>query len=117
MGGRGSLDQRAASCREQSNDRKKLWFAYPQDIRRAIDYALHLGQEKAFMTAKPGEVMGQLAYGHPFLDGNGRTIMVVHCILAQRAGFSIDWASTNKDNYLAALSREIEAPGNGHLDT
>lgn len=101
----------------KGNDKKKLWFAYPQDIRRAIDYALHLGQEKAFMTAKPGEVMGQLAYGHPFLDGNGRTIMVVHCILAQRAGFSIDWASTNKDNYLAALSREIEAPGNGHLDT
>lgn len=78
----------------KGNDKKKLWFAYPQDIRRVIDYALHLGQEKAFMTAKPGEVMGQLAYGHPFLDGNGCTIMVVHCILAQRAGFSIDWAST-----------------------
>jgi cell filamentation protein len=42
--------------------------------------------------------------------------MVVHCILAQRAGFSIDWASTNKDNYLAALSHELEAPGKGHLD-
>jgi cell filamentation protein len=100
----------------KGNDQKKVWFAYPQDIRRAIDYALNLGQERTFMTATPGEVMGHLAYGHPFLDGNGRTIMVVHCILAQRAGFSIDWASTNKDNYLAVLTQELEAPGKGHLD-
>lgn len=70
----------------KGNDKKKVLFAYPQDIRRAIDYALDHGQERKFMAAKPGEVMGHLAYGHPFLDGNGRTIMVVHCILAQRAG-------------------------------
>ena len=48
------------------------------------------------MTEKPGEIMGYLAYAHPFLDGNGRTIMVVHAVLAQRAGFSIDWAATKK---------------------
>jgi cell filamentation protein len=33
-----------------------------------------MGQAKAAMAAKAGEVMGYLAYGHPFLDGNGRTI-------------------------------------------
>jgi cell filamentation protein len=100
----------------KGNDKKKVWFAYPQDIRRAIDYALDHGQDKAFMAAKPGEVMGYLAYGHPFLDGNGRAIMVVHCILAQRAGIGIDWGSTNKNDYLAALTQELEAPGKGHLD-
>jgi cell filamentation protein len=100
----------------KGNDKKKVLFAYPQDIRRAIDCALDQGQERTLMAAKPGQVMGYLAYGHPFLDGNGRTIMVVHCILAQRAGFSIDWASTNKGDYLAALTRELEAPGKGHLD-
>lgn len=68
------------------------------------------------MSARPGEVMGYLAYGHPFLDGNGRTIMVVHSVLAQRAGFSIDWATTSKSDYLTALTREIDAPGKGHLD-
>ena len=41
----------------KGNDQKKVWFAYPQDIRRAIDYALNLGQERTFMTAKPGEVI------------------------------------------------------------
>lgn len=90
-------------------------FARPTDIRRAVDYALDKGQDKTFMAAKPGEVMGYLAYGHPFLDGNGRTIMVVHGVMAQRAGFSIDWAATAKSDYLAALTRELDAPGKGHL--
>jgi cell filamentation protein len=69
------------------------------------------------MKDKPGEIMGFLAYGHPFLDGNGHTIMTVHSVLAQRAGFSIDWSVTRKDDYLDALTREIETPSKGHLDT
>jgi cell filamentation protein len=91
-------------------------FAYPQDIRRSIDYALEQGQDKDFMAAKPGEVMGYLAYGHPFLDGNGRAIMAVHSMLAQRAGFSINWAATGKNEYLTALTKELGLPGKGLLD-
>jgi cell filamentation protein len=93
-----------------------LIFAHPNDIRKAIDYALEKGQDKAFMAEKPGEVMGYLAYGHPFLDGNGRTIMLIHAELARRAGIGIDWAATDKDQYLAALSQELEEPGKGKLD-
>jgi cell filamentation protein len=92
-------------------------FAHPNDIRHAVDYALQHGQDKDFMATKPGEVMGYLAYGHPFLDGNGRTIMVVHSVLAQRAGFSIDWARTDKTNYLLALTNELDNPGKGVLDS
>ena len=91
-------------------------FAHPEDIRKAIDYALQKGQDKAFMRRKPGEVMGYLAHGHPFLDGNGRTIMLVHAELARRAGFGIDWASTGKDDYLTALTAELEDPSKGKLD-
>lgn len=91
-------------------------FAHPADIRGAIEFALKNGQDKEFMTSKPGEVMGYLAYGHPFLDGNGRTIMVVHSVLAQRAGFSIDWAATSKTDYLDALTKELDRPGKGLLD-
>ena len=91
-------------------------FAHPNDIRGAIDVALKNGQDKPFMAAKPGEVMGYLAYGHPFLDGNGRTIMVVHSVLAQRAGFSIDWSKTDKTDYLTALTKELDTPGKGILD-
>jgi cell filamentation protein len=59
-------------------------FAHPNDIRKAVDYALERGQNKAFVAEKPGEVMGYLAFGHPFLDGNGRTIMLIHAELAPR---------------------------------
>jgi cell filamentation protein len=91
-------------------------FANAPEIRAAVEFALRKGQDNAYMQVKPGEIMGYLAYGHPFLDGNGRTIMTVHSVLAQRAGFSIDWSATNKDAYLDALAREIENPPKGHLD-
>lgn len=91
-------------------------FANAPEIRVAIEFALRKGQDKDYMKAKPGEIMGYLAYGHPFLDGNGRTIMTVHSVLAQRAGFSIDWSGTKKDAYLDALTKEIENPPKGHLD-
>jgi cell filamentation protein len=91
-------------------------FSNAPEIRAAVEYALRKGQDTAYMRAKPGEIMGYLAYGHPFLDGNGRTIMTVHSVLAQRAGFSIDWSATKKDAYLDALSKEIENPEKDHLD-
>ena len=85
-------------------------------MRAAVEFALLKGQDRDYMKAKPGEIMGYLAYGHPFLDGNGRTIMTVHSVLAQRAGFSIDWSATTKNAYLDALTKEIENPSKGHLD-
>jgi len=69
------------------------------------------------MASDPGELLGTLAYGHPFLDGNGRTIMVVHTELATRAGIHIDWAGTDKQDYLAALTQELDRPGKGELDS
>lgn len=91
-------------------------FAHPRDARAAVEYGLNLGSEPATMTARPGEVMGYLAFGHPFLDGNGRTIMVVHAVLADRAGFSLDWTATSKADYLGALTKEIAQPNAGLLD-
>ena len=91
-------------------------FAHPKDAKAAVDYALRVGQDVAFLANKPGEVMGYLAYGHPFLDGNGRTILAAHVELAERAGIGIDWAATDKADYLAALTRELNDPGKGYLD-
>jgi cell filamentation protein len=91
-------------------------FAHPRDAKAAVEHALKIGHDPTLMAKMPGEIMGYLAYGHPFLDGNGRTIMVVHAELAQRAGISIDWAATSKADYLTALTQELERPGKGHLD-
>lgn len=92
-------------------------FSHPEDSRRAVDMALGMAADRATMRSKPGEVLGLLAYAHPFLDGNGRTIMTVHADLCRRAGMTIDWSQTSKTDYLNALTRELEAPGKGHLDS
>jgi cell filamentation protein len=107
---------RAANAPELAVSRGGILFAHPTDIRRAIEMALIKGQDSDIMRQKPGEVMGYFAFAHPFLDGNGRTIMVVHSVLARRAGISIDWSSTDKSTYLRALSDEIDHPGKGTLD-
>lgn len=92
-------------------------FCLPYEAKRAVEEGLRLGQDKAVLKQSPGLVMGFFAYGHPFLDGNGRTMLVVHSVLCHRAGFSINWSLTDKSAYLSALSQEIEAPGKGILDT
>lgn len=107
---------RAQTAPNLAVNRGEVLFAHPLDAPRAVEHALRLGHDAVAMVERPGEVMGFLAYGHPFLDGNGRTIMVVHTELAQRAGISIDWGATDKDSYLSALTRELQKPGQGILD-
>lgn len=91
-------------------------FAHPLDVKRAAEYALNIGSDIKIMQKKPGEVMGLLAYSHPFLDGNGRTIIAIHEEMCRRALISIDWENTNQKNYLVALTKELEQPQQGHLD-
>jgi cell filamentation protein len=86
---------RATTSPDIAVSRGGVLFAHPRSIQNAIEHGLKLGNDSRTMRERPGEVMGYFAHGHPFLDGNGRTIMVVHAVLAQRAGFSIDWAATD----------------------
>lgn len=92
-------------------------FMPSSHTERGVDYALAMGNDPKTMRASPGEVMGHLAYAHPFLDGNGRTLMAVHGELAARAGIHIDWSKTSKMEYLVALTNEINNPGSKALDS
>jgi cell filamentation protein len=92
------------------------WFSHPAAAPRAVQEGLRIGSNKAQMRRRPGEVMGLFAHGHPFLDGHGRTMPVVHTELCHRAGFCIEWHRTNKPDYLTELSAEIATPGKGILD-
>ncbi|MCP6134429.1 Fic family protein, partial [Klebsiella pneumoniae] len=85
----------------------------PDQIRHWASHALQLGQDHARFRHRPGEVLGLLADAHPFLDGNGRTILLVFMELCHRAGFAVDWSGTSKRDYLAALSAEINQPAQG----
>lgn len=101
---------------DRSISKGEVYFCHPKDCRRAIEEGLSFAQDKKQMAVKPGFIMGMFAYGHPFLDGNGRTMLLVHAELCFRANMSIDWISTDKIAYLEVLTREIEDPHAGLLD-
>jgi cell filamentation protein len=91
-------------------------FAQSSYVRRVTEYAIDQSRDLNIMRQQPGHILGSLAHAHPFLDGNGRTILVLHTELAHRAGISIDWTQTEKRAYLIALTSELNDPGKGHLD-
>jgi cell filamentation protein len=91
-------------------------FAQSPYVRRVTEYAIDQSRDLNIMRQQPGYILGSLAHAHPFLDGNGRTILVLHTELAHRAGISIDWIQTEKKAYLIALTTELNDPGQGHLD-
>jgi cell filamentation protein len=84
--------------------------------QRAVEWGLSAGNNPKTMREKPGMAMGAFAWGHPFLDGNGRTMLLVHAALCHRAGFAINWNASRKDDHLEALTRELENPQGKHLD-
>ena len=93
-----------------------VYFCHPRDCQRAVEAGLVMAQDKKQMAARPGFIMGMFAYGHPFLDGNGRTMLLVHAELCFRANMAVDWLRTRKQPYLEALTQEIKDPQAGHLD-
>lgn len=107
---------RAATAPEIPVTKAGTWFCHPAHAQWAVQEGLRIGSNKRLLRQRPGEVMGLFAFGHPFLDGNGRTMLVVHTELCHRAGFCIEWHRTSKSDYLAALSAEIATPGKGILD-
>ncbi len=106
---------RAATAPEIAVTKAGTWFCHPAHAQLAVQEGLRIGSDKSLMRQRPGEVMGLFAYGHPFLDGNGRTMLVVHTELCHRAGFCIEWHRTSNSDYLTVLSAEIATPGKGIL--
>lgn len=113
---RNELVPHLAVFKGSHDDPRSTVFERPDLIKRSVDYALQLAADKKYFREHPGEVMGQLAFAHPFLDGNGRTTLLVFMELCYRAKIAIDWSRTSKDDYLRALSDEIREPFKGHLD-
>ncbi|BCX71239.1 Fic/DOC family protein [Pseudomonas izuensis] len=114
---RNALVPHLAVFKGSYDDPRSTIFEHPHSIKMSVDYALELAADKKRFKEQPGRVMGQLAFAHPFLDGNGRTILLVFMELCYRAKFAIDWSRTNKDDYLRALSDEIREPREGNLDS
>jgi cell filamentation protein len=91
-------------------------FAHPHYVQRAAQHALNLGQDKTYLRKHPGEVFGYLAHAHPFLEGNGRTILTIYSELSRRAGFHVEWEAINKTQFIETLTRELLKPGKAIMD-
>lgn len=96
---------------------QRVQFEASELCQRAVEWGLAAGNNPKTMRAEPGMVMGAFAWGHPFLDGNGRTMLLIHAELCHRASFAVDWNASRKDDYLEALTRELENPQGKHLDS
>lgn len=94
----------------------RLHFATAAEIHRIASQGLTLASDPSIMAKQPGLLIGNLAFAHPFLEGNGRAFLAVQTELARRAGISIDWRRIPFRQYLSELTREIVLPGEGHLD-
>ncbi len=94
----------------------RVTFVASEESERAVSHGLSLGNNTEYIAKRPGEVMGLFAWGHPFLDGNGRAMVVVHTELMARAGLFIDWGQSEKNAYLQALTTELDSPNNRILD-
>lgn len=92
-----------------------LSFQLAPYVPQGVAHALRNAADSNQFKIDPGKVIGELAYAHPFLEGNGRTITAVVSELSRRAGFHIAWQETDKQDYLNALTQEIDEPGKGHL--
>jgi len=84
-------------------------------IEQGAGYALTTANDPKTFRADVGNTIGELAFNHPFLDGNGRTITTIVDELSRRANFHIKWEQTDKADYLKALTKEIDEPGKKHL--
>ena len=94
----------------------RLHFAGAEQIERIASQALKLAADPTIMPRQPGMIFAELAYAHPFLEGNGRTILAVHAELARRSAISVDWRAVPVRDYLIELTKEIVLPGSGLLD-
>ncbi|MOA02175.1 Adenosine monophosphate-protein transferase VbhT [compost metagenome] len=92
-------------------------FELSENCQQAVEWGLNDGNDKERMRRRPGGIMGAFAWGHPFLDGNGRTMLLVHAELCHRAGFSIDWIASKKHEYLDALTHELVHPQSQRLNS
>ena len=80
-------------------------FAFPDEIERALDYALRFSEEN--LREQPGKAFALFAYAHPFLDTNGRTLLTVHSELMRRVGKHIRWNDLEPSDFLIALTDAI----------
>lgn len=108
-------DDRSTNAADLNITKGAISFQAAPYVPQGLSQALKSGNNINSFKNDPGKTIGELAYAHPFLDGNGRTITAVTSELARRAGFHIAWQETDMVPYLNALTKDLDEPNKGHL--
>lgn len=95
-----------------------ITFAFPDCLKNILNYTFntYFKQSDAYIRKNIGDIISSLCYAHPFLDGNGRTILTILHVICQNAGFHINWSKSKKDDYLDVLTEDLEHPNNEILN-
>lgn len=90
-------------------------FCHPALCARAADYAFKVAENNGILR-NAGTVYSLLCHSHPFLDGNGRTLLLVHTEMMRRSGAHICWEDVPYRDFLSELTIDLNAPEAGSLD-
>lgn len=97
----------AGQIRHLEARRGHVPFNFKNDIESSTNDMLSRSKDSSFFRDHLGEVYSVLAFNHPFIDGNGRTLNAVFTELARRNDFGISWDRVNKETYLSALTNGV----------
>lgn len=84
-------------------------FALSNNIQKAFEIGMHDHNT-------PGQMLGHLAYAHPFLEGNGRALFVFFDDHLRRQGLTLNWPGLDRDIFLKSLDEQISRPDSASLD-
>lgn len=79
-------------------------FNFKENVEQETSQVFAAAEDLDWFRAHLGQTYGELAFNHPFLDGNGRSLNTVFSEMARRAGFGIAWDKVIKRTYLAHLT-------------
>jgi cell filamentation protein len=97
----------AGRIREHPVGRGSVRFNLPHLVRNEAAAVLAGAAAPRFVAANLGYVYGELAFHHPFYDGNGRSLNTVFTELLRREGLRLAWERLEPDAYLAALTPAV----------
>lgn len=61
------------------------------------------GLSQNMFSERASQYFSEVNVLHPFLEGNGRTQRLFFSVLAQQAGYPLDWDKVSKEKYLDAV--------------
>jgi cell filamentation protein len=97
----------AGQLRHVDAQRGLVAFNFVSEIEESTNEVLTRAVTPSFFRNNLGQVYSKLAFNHPFLDGNGRSLNAVFTELARRDDVGIAWDRVDKPTYLSALRSGI----------